>query len=198
MNRQRVSGTAAATILSLFCAQAGAVFLDGQLLGVFDGLVDAETIEVELDLIVESIAIIESPDTAADGLKLVALPGDDSDSDSDDFFDLARSMFDDDDEPYGDSDSDSDSDSGGASRGGWTYTGPETVGLIVVSDGNQSAVYLFDDGQNKGIWDLSAFGDSDSDLQLEVLAAYRVVPLPAGLWLLGSALAGFVALRQRR
>ena len=140
----------------------------GDHLGTFAGNDDVSSLFSDLGLQVTQLAKVEDPATSADGLTLSFI------------------MFNGDSEPI---------------SGQWEFTGAGLVDILVVKAGNDYAVFMYTDAntsnmRNIGLWDTSQLDNKG----MSHITAYQlaVIPLPAALPLLGSALATFGIVGWRR
>jgi hypothetical protein len=76
--------------------------------------------------------------------------------------------------------------------GKWTYTGTKSANYIVIKGSNNWQLLGYDI-PDMGLWDMDDFPNQNA---LSNISAYHVVPVPAAVWLFGSALIGLVGLRR--
>ena len=85
-----------------------------------------------------------------------------------------------------------------ATTGQWTYNGEKKANAVVVKGANQFQV-LFFDMPSMGNWDVLELENNGGNVPgLSNIQAIHVVPIPAAVWLFGSALIGLVGLRRRQ
>lgn len=144
----------------------------GDYLGTFAGNDSESALLSDLGYMVTELARVETPETSVDGLT------------------LSNIVFNTDMPPE-------------PISGQWEFSGAGLVDILVVKAGNEYAAFLYTDAntsnmRNIGLWDTSQLGG----IGMSHITAYQiaVIPLPAALPLLGSALAtfGIAGWRRRR